>query len=152
MHCLAFINQRYNVPDAGTRPLYTDLAMKTSIKLIALLMLMSTGAFASGDVKHHPKTTNANARVSLIPLKHSRGFAILVNGPVQDNSLVMISDINGDVFFKQKLQDGRRHETKFVTTPLEDGQYTVEVYSKGHDVKTKFYIYNNGARRIEDIN
>ena len=128
--------------------------MKTSIKLVALLLLMllGTGAFASIHVKSYHKASRTTSQVSLIPLKHSRGFAIMVDNKMPGNSLVMISDINGDVFFKQRLQNGMRNETRYLTTQLEDGQYTVEVYSKGHDVKTKFYIYNNGSRRIEDIN
>ncbi|HTK19325.1 MAG TPA: hypothetical protein VL442_07430 [Mucilaginibacter sp.] len=126
--------------------------MKTSIKLIALFMLMSTGAFASIHVRSYHKSNYINSRVSLVPLKHSRGFAVMVDKNMPGNSLVMISDVNGDVFFKQKLHNGMRNETKYLTTQLEDGQYTVEVYSKDHDVKTKFYIYNNGYRRIEDIN
>lgn len=128
--------------------------MKTSLKWIALflLILLGTSAFASIHVKSYRKANHAASQVSLVPLKHSRGFAIMVDKKMPGNSLVMISDINGDVFFKQRLQNGMRNETRYVTTQLEDGQYTVEVYSKDRDVKTRFYIYNNGSRRIEDIN
>jgi len=128
--------------------------MKTSIKLVALFLLifLGTGAFASIHVKSYHKANRTTSQVSLIPLKHSRGFAIMVDKNMPGSSLVMISDINGDIFFKRRLQNGMRNETKFLTTQLEDGQYTVEVYSKDRDVKTKFYIYNNGSRRIEDIN
>ena len=128
--------------------------MKTSIKLVTLFLLMflGTGAFASIHVKSYHKANRTAGQVSLVPLKHSRGFAIMVDNKMPGSSLVMISDINGDIFFKRRVQNGMRNETKFLTTQLEDGQYTVEVYSKNHDVKTNFYIYNNGSRRIEDIN
>jgi len=128
--------------------------MKTSVKLIALflLMLIGTGAFASIHVRSYHRANHAISQVSLIPLKHSRGFALMVDKNMPGNSMVIIYDINGDAFFKQRLQNGLCSETKYLTTQLEDGQYTVEVYSKDHDVKTKFYIYNNGSRRIEDIN
>jgi hypothetical protein len=115
-------------------------------------MFLGTGAFASIHVKSYHKANRTASQVSLVPLKHSRGFAIMVDNKMPGSSLVMISDINGDVFFKRRVQNGMRNETKFLTTQLEDGQYTVEVYSKNHDVKTNFYIYNNGSRRIEDIN
>lgn len=123
--------------------------MKTSIKLIALFLLMSTGAFAS----IHPKSNRNmnNNRVSLVPLKHSRGFALMVDKNVPGNSIVFICDINGDCIFKKKLPNGLSNETKYLTTQLAEGPYTVEVYSKDLDVKTKFYIYDKGARRIEDI-
>jgi hypothetical protein len=126
--------------------------MKTSIKLIALFLLMGTGAFASIHSRSYHKTNRTSSQVSLIPLHHSRGFAIMVDKNIPGSSIVMISDINGDVFFKQRLQNGMRNETKYLTTQLAEGQYTVEVYSKDLDVKTKFYIYDNGTRRIEDIN
>ena len=128
--------------------------MKTSVKLVVLFLLMflGTSAFASIHIRSYHKAKPATSQVSLIPLKHSRGFAILVDKNMPGSSIVMISDINGDVFFKHRLQNGMHNETKYLTTQLEDGQYTVEVYSKDHDVKTKFYIYNNGSRRIEDIN
>ena len=101
--------------------------MKTSIKLIAmfLFLLMGTGAFAS----IHPKANRnmSNNRVSLVPLKHSRGFAIMVDKNEPGNSVVFICDINGDCIFKYKLQNGLNSETKYLTTQLPDGQYTVEV-------------------------
>jgi len=129
--------------------------MKTSIKLIALFLLMflGTGAFASIHVKsYHKANHNTTSPVSLVPLKHSRGFALMVDKNTPGNAMVIIYNVNGDAFFKSKLSNGLHNETKYLTTQLEEGQYTVEVYSKGHDVKTKFYIYNNGYRRIEDIN
>ena len=125
--------------------------MKKSIKLIALFLLLGTSAFASFHPKSKHKMNYTNAQVSLIPLHHSRGFALMVDKNTPGNSMVIIYDSNGDGVFKHKLQNGLSNETKYLTTQLANGQYTVEVYSKGHDVKTKFYIYNNGSRRIEDI-
>jgi hypothetical protein len=128
--------------------------MKTPIKMIALLLLifLGTGAFASIHVRSYHKASHITSHVSLIPLKHSRGFALMVDKNTPGDSMVIIYDINGNAFFKSKLSSGLRNETKYVTTQLEEGQYTVEVYSKNHDVKTRFYIYDNGYRRIEDIN
>jgi hypothetical protein len=128
--------------------------MKTSIKSIALfmLMLLGTGAFASIHVRSYHKANHITSQVSLVPLKHSRGFAIMVDKNMPGNCMVIIYDINGDAFFKSKLSNGLHNETRYLTTQLAEGQYTVEVYSKDHDIKTRFYIYNNGSRRIEDIN
>ncbi|MBS1522071.1 MAG: hypothetical protein JST50_13800 [Bacteroidetes bacterium] len=128
--------------------------MKTSIKLVALFLFMflGTGAFASIHVKSYHKANNTTSQVSLVPLKHSRGFALMVDKSMPGNSMVIIYNSAGDGIFKHQLKSGLNNETKYLTTELQDGQYTVEVYSKGHDVKTNFYIYNSGSRRIEDIN
>ena len=128
--------------------------MKTTIKLIALFLFifLGTGAFASIHVKsYHKASHNTASQVSLVPLKHSRGFALMVDKNMPGNSTVIIYNSDGDGIFKHQLKNGLNNETKYLTAELQDGQYTVEVYSKGHDVKTKFYIYNNGSRRIEDI-
>jgi len=128
--------------------------MKKSVKLIALFLLMflGTGAFASIHVKSYHKDNYASTPVSLVPLKHSRGFALMVDKNVPGNSMVIVYNSDGDGIFKHQLKNGLNNETKYLTTQLTEGQYTVEIYSKSHDVKTKFYIYNNGYRRIEDIN
>ena len=112
---------------------------------------MSTGAFASIHFKSSPNKTATNNRVSVIPLHHSRGFAIMVDKAIPGSSEVIIYDSDGNGLFKDKLPNGIRSEKKYLTRELDNGQYTVEIYSKDLDVKTKFYIYNNGARRVEDI-
>lgn len=153
MACWGYINQIY-IGYGFYKPGQVKKlkAMKTSIKLIALFLLFSTGAFASIHFKTYHKSNHVNAQVSLVPLHHSRGFALMVDKTMPGNSMVIIYNSNGDGIFKANLPSGASNETKYLTTQLEDGQYTVEVYSKDHDVKTWFYIYNNGARRIEDIN
>jgi len=122
--------------------------MKTSIKLIVLLFLLSTGAFAKPSRNHNMNTYN---QVSLIPLHHSRGFAVMVDKAEPGNSMVIIYDSDRNVVFKDRLTKGMRNEKKYLLHELDNGQYTVEVFSKGHDVQTKFYIYNKGDKRIVDI-
>jgi hypothetical protein len=122
--------------------------MKTSIKLIVLLFLLSTGAFAKPSRNHNMNTYN---QVSLIPLHHSRGFAVMVDKAQPGNSMVIIYDSDRNVVFKDRLTKGMRNEKKYLLHELDNGQYTVEVFSKDHDVQTKFYIYNKGDKRIVDI-
>lgn len=125
--------------------------MKTPIKLIALFLLLSTGAFAKSSFHHNHHMTNSYNQVSLIPLHHSRGFAVMVDKAEPGKSMVIVYDSDQNVVFKDCLTKGTRNEKKYLLHELNNGQYTVEVYAKGHDIKTKFYIYNKGDKRIVDI-
>jgi len=130
--------------------------MKTSFKLTALALLLSAGAFAATPkAKHHnTKMDMTKGTVSIIPLKHDRGFAARVDKMETGKSVVMISDINGDVIFKDRLTMDKIGEKKYLLRELPDGKYTLEVYTKGgSDVKTNFYIYYNTQtkHRVVDI-
>jgi hypothetical protein len=126
--------------------------MKKSITLAALFLFLGIGAFASTPTKSKAKAkTNMHNQVSLIPLRHSRGFAVMVDKALPGKSMVIVYDSDQNVLFKDRLTKGTRAEKKYMLGELDNGTYTVEVYSKGHDVKTKFYIYNKGERRIVDI-
>ncbi|MGZ3767612.1 MAG: hypothetical protein ACXVA2_23310, partial [Mucilaginibacter sp.] len=85
------------------------------------------------------------------PLHASRGFAVLVDKAEAGNSEVIIYDNDNNTVFKDRLSKGSRSEKKYILSNLENGTYTVEVFSKNHDVKTKFCIYNKGEKRIVDI-
>jgi hypothetical protein len=129
--------------------------MKKLIKLSALSLLLGMGvcAGASAQPKHHKNDMSMNKQVvSLIPLKGSRGFAVRVDKLQPSISTVIVSDADGNNVFKDRLTEGANAEKKYVLSQdLPNGKYSVEVYSKGHDIKTDFYIYNNGKRRIVDI-
>ena len=124
--------------------------MKTPIKLIALFLLLSTGAFAKPSHNHH--TMNSYNQVSLIPLHHIRGFAVMVDKAGPGKSLVIIYDQEKNAIFKDLLTNGNvRSEKKYFLSELDNGTYTVEVFSKNHVVKTQFHIYNKGQKRIVEI-
>lgn len=130
--------------------------MKTSLKLTAMALLFSAGALAATPKpKHHNVKMNMDkTMVSIIPLKHDRGFAARVDKMDPGKSVMMISDENGDVIFKNCITKNKTGETKYLLRNLEDGKYTLEVYTKGgSDVKTNFYIYYNTTtkHRVVDI-
>jgi hypothetical protein len=125
--------------------------MKTSIKLAALLMIFSTGAFASTHNRYNPRV-NVHDQVSLIPLHQKEGFAVMVDKAGPGKSLVIIYDQDKNAIFKDLLTNGNvRSEKKYLLSELANGTYTVEVFSKNHVVKTQFHIYNKGQKRIVDI-
>lgn len=129
--------------------------MKKLIKLSALSLLMGIGvcSVASANPKHHKTNTNMDKQVvSLIPLKANRGFAVRVDKLMPSKTTVIVYDDVSDVaLFKDHLTEGTHAEKKYLLSQLDDGRYTVEVYSKGHDTKTQFYIYTRGNKRIIDI-
>ena len=130
--------------------------MKKLITTSALSLLLGIGVcnVASAKPKHHHNDDMSMNKqvVSLIPLKGCRGFAVRVDKMQPARSTVIISDVDGNTVFKDRLTEGRNAEKKYILAQdLQDGKYSVEVYSKDHDIKTDFYIYNNGKRRIVDI-
>lgn len=129
--------------------------MKTSIGLTALALLFSAGAFAATPKPHHHKTEmNMNKPVvSIIPLKEDRGFAARIDKMDDNKTVVIVYNNDGDAIFKDRLSNNRMGEKKYLLRDLDDGKYTLEVYSKGRDVKTNFFIYYNTItkRRVVDI-
>lgn len=125
--------------------------MKTFIKLSAALLLSAASVFtAAAKPRHHMNNMTYN-QVSIIPLKHNRGFAIHVDKAMPGKSVVIINDDSGNTVFKDCLTKGTLAEKKYLLRELNNGKYTVEIYAKGHDIRTNFYIYNNGDRRVVDI-
>jgi hypothetical protein len=130
--------------------------MKSSIKLGALSLLMSLGAITvSAKPRHHHKMDMPMDKqvVSIIPLKNDRGFAVRVDKMLPGKSVVMVYNENNDEIFSDRLTKGTTGEKKYLLRELDNGKYTVEVYSKGHDIKTNFYIYHNTTsnKRVVDI-
>jgi hypothetical protein len=129
--------------------------MKTSIKLTAMALFLSAGAFAASPKPNHHKTDMNMDKpvVSIIPLKDDRGFAARIDKMGDVRSVVIVYNNDGDAIFKDRLNSNRMGEKKYLLRDLDDGKYTLEVYSKGRDVKTNFFIYynTNTKRRVVDI-
>ena len=124
--------------------------MKTFLKLSAVLLLSAASVLsAAAKPRHHMSMTHN--QVSIIPLKHNRGFAVHVDKGMPGKTLVIINDDAGNTVFKDCLTRGTLAEKKYLLHELNNGKYTVEIFAKGHDIKTNFYIYNNGDRRVVDI-
>jgi hypothetical protein len=124
--------------------------MKKSILFGALGLLMGLGASSTAAPKprHHNTDLSARAGVSIIPLKNEPGFAILVDKPMPSRSVVIVTNQDETLMFKDKLTDGSRSEKKYNLKMLDAGNYTVEIHSKGHHVKTNFYVYNKPEGKV----
>jgi hypothetical protein len=125
--------------------------MKSSIVSSVLFLLLGIGLCSNAAAKSKYHNTKPGEEVSLIPLHYNRGFAVMVDKQEPGKSMVIVYDAYGTPVFKDMLTSEKRAEKKYLLSDLSDGIYSVEVYSKGHDVKTNFYIYNNGRKRVVDI-
>jgi hypothetical protein len=122
--------------------------MKKSIALGALCLLLSIGACSTATAKPKHHYMNTKAEVSLIPLREKPGFAVRVDKLEAGKSMVLIYNNNGDEVFKNLLTKKAASEKKYILSDLPAGNYTLEVYSKGHDLKTKFYVYDKHQRKV----
>ncbi|HVV56319.1 MAG TPA: hypothetical protein VHC47_13385 [Mucilaginibacter sp.] len=123
--------------------------MKKLIMLASAALLVCTGAFAAKPAKA-PKHNKMymHEQVSLIPLHQEPGFAVMVDKELAGKTTVIIDDNDGNTVFKDMLTKGTRAEKKYNLSKLAAGNYTVEVFSKGHDVKTRFYVYNKSRGKV----
>jgi hypothetical protein len=124
--------------------------MKKSIIFSAMGLLMGLGvsSTAAPKPKHHDKDLSARAGVSIIPLRHEPGFAVMVDKQMPGNSVVIIENQDGSIEYKDLLTKGSRFEKKYNLSKLDAGNYTVEVVTKGHDIKTNFYVYNKPQGKV----
>jgi hypothetical protein len=127
--------------------------MKKFITLTSLSLLLGMGVCSTVSAKpvsfhiRSLREVSSNEQVSFIPLKKEKGFAVMVDKPDPGKSMVIIYDKDKNVVFKNCLTKNVRAEKKYNMAYLDKGDYTVEVYSKMHDVKTPFYVYNNGETK-----
>jgi hypothetical protein len=126
--------------------------MKKSINWAVLFLLLGTGAFATIPTKVKSHNVKLNDKVSFIPLRLKSGFALIVNKQEPGNSMVLIYDNNQNVVFKDILTKETKGEKKYILSYLKDGDYTVELSSKNHDIKTPFSVYSWGDRKIVHLN
>jgi len=122
--------------------------MKKSINWIVLFLLLGTGTFATTPERFKNRNAKPGYKVSLIPLRLKSGFAVMVDKQEPGKSMVIFYDNNQDVVFKDVLTKETKAEKKYILSYLDDGNYTVEVFSKNHDIKTPFRVYNRGERKI----
>lgn len=126
--------------------------MKKSINWVVLFLLLGASAFATIPAKFKSHNAKLNDKVSFIPLRLKSGFAVMVNKQEPGKSMVLIYDSDKNVVFKDLLTNKTKAEKKYILSYLDNGDYTVEVFSKNHDVKTQFSVYNRGERKIVHLN
>ena len=115
--------------------------MKKTIAIAALILGIGTGVFAATPSKS--KASKAED-VTFTSLTGDKGFAVKVGA---EKSIVIISDINGDVIFKDRLSKGLPTEKGYDITGLDYGDYTVEVKTENGLVKKQMHVYDDGINK-----
>ncbi|MBS1502931.1 MAG: hypothetical protein JST32_12770 [Bacteroidetes bacterium] len=122
--------------------------MKKSILLGAFCLLLGTSAFAAPHKNHRHNMNMDKQVVSLIPLRDEPGIAVRVDKLMPEKTIVFFYDDNDNFVFKDCLTNGPNNEKKYNLSQLGAGNYTIEVFSKGHDIKTHFYVYNKKKGKV----
>lgn len=122
--------------------------MRKSITLAALLLFLGIAASSTVSAKPKGHDIKKGEQVSFIPLQAKKGFAVMVDKQEPGTSMVIVYDKDKNVVFKDLLTKGNKAEKKYIFSNLDAGDYTVEVYSKEHDVRTPFFVYNSGQKKI----
>jgi hypothetical protein len=119
--------------------------MKTSIKLTALALLMSLGAFAAPHKKvmHRMMSSGKNDEIVFYTLPSQRGIDLRVKKAMPGKTIVIIRDNDGnvlqkDVMTKETIRRG------YVLNQLDNGDYSIEIQSANQDFKRDIHIYNEG--------
>jgi len=124
--------------------------MKKSIifSAMGLLMGLCVSFTDAPKPKRHDMDLSARAGVSIIPLRHEPGFAVMVDKQKPGNTVVIISNQDETIEYKDLLTKGSTAEKKYNLSKLDAGNYTLEVVTKGHDIKTNFYVYNKPQGKV----
>ncbi len=118
--------------------------MKTSIKFTALLLLAGASVFAAIPAKAAiPPKLDA---VTFSSLPALNGLAIKAE-KVTGKAVIIISDQDGNVIRKDVLSNKKGMEKDYILTKLDEGDYTIEVVSKGKSVKQDIHVYTDGNEK-----
>ncbi|MDR3695343.1 hypothetical protein [Mucilaginibacter sp.] len=120
--------------------------MKNSIKLTALLVLASVSVFAAKPAK---AIVPANGGISFSALPSHKGIDIKVQSAPAAKAIVIVSDQDGNVIFKDAMPAYKKMEKGYILNQLDNGDYTIEVIA-GHQTVTKdVHVYDeDGAKEF----
>ncbi len=116
--------------------------MKKTIALAALILGLGTSVFAAVPAKS--KAPKASETVSFTTLKDDKGFGVSVEA---GKSIVIISDNDGNVIFKDVLSKGDAAAKGYIITDLQDGDYTVDVKVGKTIVTKQMHVYDDGQNK-----
>lgn len=118
--------------------------MKNSIKLSALLLLVSTSLFASTlGKKHNAIVPEKKDVITFLSLPSDRGIDVKVEKSGPGKTIVIIYDQDKNVLLKDVTSNNKTTEKGYVLNQLDNGDYTMEVTSNGQVVKKDIHVYND---------
>ena len=120
--------------------------MKNSIKLTALLVLASVSVFAAAPKA--PVTPSKDV-ITFSSLPSDKGLEVKVEGLSAAKAIVMVSDADKNVIFKDAMPAYKSMEKGYILNQLEDGDYTMEVIANHQTVKKDIHVYEaDGAKQF----
>jgi len=124
--------------------------MKNSIKLTALLLVLSTGLFAATP----PKAIVPVKKdvITFSPLNAHRGVEIKVETEQPGKAIVIISDKDGNVLLKDVMPAYKSMGKGYLLNKLDNGDYTIEVTANKQVVKKEVHVYDEDRIRVFIIN
>jgi hypothetical protein len=125
--------------------------MKTSIKLSALFVLLTAGVFATTAAKATEVpadvTPKAKEVVTFKALDHDRGIKVDFAKSESGRSFVKVYDKNNELLLKDVVPSKTDVSKGYVLTSLEDGDYTMEIYTNNQVVKKSIHVYQDGDQK-----
>lgn len=120
--------------------------MKKSLKLVALALLLTTGAFASTPRKNAHMMMPKQDNIVFYTLPSQRGIDMRIKKAEPGETTVTISDMTGyvlqkDVMNKSYIRRG------YNLTELEPGDYKIRIASKDGVFERTIHIYYEGDTR-----
>lgn len=116
--------------------------MKKSIALTALIAVLGTSVFAAtAPAKSSDKSAD---EIAFVQSKKDNAFGVKIGKETAGKAVVIVYDDASNVIFKDVLSKGESGQKSYLISSLEDGDYTVEVVSKGQTVKKHMHVYEDG--------
>jgi hypothetical protein len=126
--------------------------MKNSIKLSALLLLASTGIFATAAAKPtEPKTASIKRMVTFSTIPTRKGIEIKVNKDIPGKARVIIYNYENDMVWKDVLSSKKGMDKAFVLNQLDNGNYTIEVTIDKQVVRKIAHVYYKGDAKLVNL-
>lgn len=121
--------------------------MKKSIKLSALVLLLTAGLFAATTSIAEAAIVPSTTEVAFSALPSSNGIDVKVSQSEAGKTAIIIYDKDDNVLRKDVLT-GATAKQGYILTSLENGDYTIEVTSNGKVVKQDVLVYNEGDAKM----
>ena len=121
--------------------------MKSSIKLTALFLLISTGLFAATP-STKPGDLPSNDQITFSSLPSHRGIDVKVDRATASKAVVLIYDEDKNVILKDVLPSYKAMEKGYILNNLAFGDYTIEVISNKQVVKKDIHVYDEDRTRV----
>jgi hypothetical protein len=116
--------------------------MKKSIALTALIAVVGTSVFAAtAPAKSSDKSAD---EIAFVQSKKDNAFGVKIQKETAGKAVIIVYDDASNVIFKDVLSKGESGQKRYLISSLEDGDYTVEVVSKGQTVKKHMHVYEEG--------